>query len=158
MVAAGTGVAPFRGFVQERATKIAAAKGMGNEANLAPAVLFLGCRGPDQDLLYADLFAEWEEAGAVKVHRAFSRAAKEGEAKYAQDALWKERDLARELFRKGAKAYICGSGRLGKGVSDTVARIVVEEREQRGEDSSYEKALKWWEALRGERFAVDVFD
>ena len=159
MVAAGTGVAPFRGFVQERATKIAASKAMGKEASLAPAVLFLGCRSPDQDLLYADLFTDWEAAGAVKIYHAFSRAAKEeGGAKYAQDALWQERELAAELFRKGGRTYICGSGRLGKGVADTVARMVVEGREKRGEDASYEKAMAWWEGLRGERFAVDVFD
>ena len=159
MVAAGTGVAPFRGFVQERATKIATAKAMGKEHELAEAVLFIGCRGPYEDLLYKDLLDDWEKAGAVKIYRAFSRASDESEGcKYAQDRLWVERETATRLFRSGARAYICGSGRLGKGVADTVAKIVVDNGQKDGKETTHDRALKWWEGLRGERFAVDVFD
>jgi len=51
MVGPGTGVAPFRGFVQERAHQ---AK---NGDNVGPTVLFYGCRRPSEDWLYRD---EWE--------------------------------------------------------------------------------------------------
>ena len=160
MVAAGTGIAPFRGFVQERATKIAAAKAMQKDPDLAEAVLFIGCRGP-QDVLYKDLFDEWEKIGAVKVYRAFSRASSDDMSagcKYAQDRVWAERETITTLFRSGARAYICGSGRLGKGVADVAAKLHAENRKKAGKEVSYESALKWWEGLRGERFAVDVFD
>ena len=51
MVGPGTGVAPFRGFVQERAEQ--ARKG----ENVGPTVLFYGCRRRDEDWLYRD---QWE--------------------------------------------------------------------------------------------------
>lgn len=161
MIAAGTGIAPFRGFIQERATKIAAAKAMQKDHQLAPAVLFIGCRDPSEDMLYKDLLEQWEETGAVKVYRAFSRSddAAAAGCKYAQDRLWKEREEVTKLFEEGGRTYICGSGRLGKGVADVVAKIVVEDSAKKGkEDMTTERALKWWEGLRGERFAVDVFD
>ncbi|EOD51987.1 putative nadph-cytochrome p450 reductase protein [Neofusicoccum parvum UCRNP2] len=58
MVAAGTGIAPFRGFVQARA---------------AETLLFFGCRAPGVDDLYRDELDRLEAAGAVQVRRAYSR-------------------------------------------------------------------------------------
>ena len=162
MVAAGTGIAPFRGFIQERVTKIAAARMMQKDHNLAEAVLFFGCRGPQEDdILYKDLLDEWEMMGAVKVYHAYSRASSEdgcAGCKYAQDRVWAERKTIARLFGAGARAYICGSGRLGKGVADVAAKIHIENNKKAGKEVTYESALKWWEELRGERFAVDVFD
>jgi cytochrome P450/NADPH-cytochrome P450 reductase len=68
MFCAGSGLAPFRGFVQERARQRAA----GRETRTM--LLFYGCRAPGEDFLYADAeLKEWTEQGVVDVRPAFSR-------------------------------------------------------------------------------------
>lgn len=57
-LAAGSGLAPFRGFLQERAAMI------GRGGKVAPALLFFGCRSPSEDDLYAKELARWEAARA----------------------------------------------------------------------------------------------
>ena len=64
MVGPGSGVAPFRAFVQERAAQAQAG------APVGPTVLFYGCRKPSEDYLYRD---EWEVSGsAVGLERALA--------------------------------------------------------------------------------------
>ena len=70
MVCAGSGLAPMRGFLQERAEQ----KKAGRE--VVKSLLFFGCRAPGEDFLYggSDL-KEWVELGIVDVRPAFSRSA-----------------------------------------------------------------------------------
>ena len=60
MIGAGTGIAPFRGFLQERGPAPRAG------TRLGPAQLFFGCDHPDVDFLYRDELAAWERLGAVE--------------------------------------------------------------------------------------------
>ena len=155
MVAAGTGLAPFRGFVQERSAQIAAGR------KLAPAMLFHGCRARYEDAIHADEFAEWEKAGAVNVFRAFSRHPEDAEGcKYVQDRVWKEREKARKLFMNGARMYVCGSGPVGDAVKNIVQEIYIEGKKAAGKDlggDEQAKAKEWMDSIRSERYAVDVF-
>ncbi len=153
-IAAGAGLAPFRGFVQERAAMIGAGR------RLAPALLFVGCRRPDQDLLYRDEFDRWEKLGAVEVRPAFSRAPDLSEGcKYVQDRLYHDRDDVYRLWDRGAKVFIGGSRDVGKAVEDACIRLTVESREKAGEPPVDEAAARrWWEGIRNERYATDVFD
>ncbi|RMZ87908.1 hypothetical protein DV736_g4861, partial [Chaetothyriales sp. CBS 134916] len=155
MACAGSGLAPFRGFVQERTAKLEA----GSNTTLGEALLFVGCRDPKSDKLFADEFERAEKLGAVKVYYAFSRAVDQSEnCKYVQERLWRERAEVSRLFKAGAQAYVCGSAAVAKGISETAARIRIEADSQKGETVTQEAALKWWEDLRGVRYAVDVFD
>ncbi|GIZ44509.1 hypothetical protein CKM354_000770600 [Cercospora kikuchii] len=156
MGAAGTGLAPFRGFLQERAIKTEA-----TGKKLGEALLFVGCRRTDHDVLFAQELADWEAKGVVKVFYAFSQATEESEGcKYVQDRLWKERaEVARIFQNDGARAYICGSAQVGRAIGDVAVRIMKEESEQPGEELlTEEQAREKWENWRGERYAVDVFD
>ncbi|EXF83899.1 cytochrome P450 [Colletotrichum fioriniae PJ7] len=152
-VAAGTGLAPFRGFIQERATMLAAGR------TLAPALLFFGCRSPEQDDLYRDEFDKWEEMGAVSVRRAYSRDCDKSEGcKHVQDRMWQDREELVDLWKKGAKAYVCGSRGVAESAKETMLKIKVEMEKARGEETDEESVKEWFEALRNIRYVTDVFD
>jgi cytochrome P450/NADPH-cytochrome P450 reductase len=154
MIAAGTGLAPFRGFIQERAAQLAAGR------SLAPAILFYGCRSPDDDLIYSDLLKRWEQMGAVSLRFAFSR--KSGDShncKYVQDRVYHDRADVVEQFEAGAKLFVCGSRGVGDGVQECLIRVAKERlKEKEGREADDKKAREWFEGLRNERFATDVFD
>jgi cytochrome P450/NADPH-cytochrome P450 reductase len=154
-VAAGTGLAPFRGFIQERAAMLAAGR------TLAPALFFFGCRDPEIDDLYAEEFARWQQMGAVDMRRAYSRATEKSEGcKYVQDRIYHDRADVFDLWDNGAKVFICGSREIGKAVEDVCVRLAMErsEEKQEGMGATEEKARAWFEKSRNERFATDVFD
>lgn len=62
MVCAGTGIAPFRGFVQDRAIKLSSASSAAKPLELAPAVLVIGCRDPSIDAIHSDELRQWESS------------------------------------------------------------------------------------------------
>ncbi|KAI8629786.1 cytochrome P450 [Xylariaceae sp. FL1651] len=161
MVAAGTGLAPMRGFVQQRAC-IAE----NNKAALGPALLYFGCRDCEGDFLYADELRAWEELGAVRVRPAFSRhgpAKGEGEGdggeqkyyKYTHERMWDEKDEIRDLFARGAKVFVCGSAsKLAKSTNEVTKRIWRDAHPEKSED----EAQQWLESIREVRYVSDVFD
>lgn len=61
------------------------------------------------------------------------------------------------LFKDGAKVFICGSSAVGQGITDVVVKMRVEMAEKDGRQESVEAAKDWWQSLRNERYAVDVF-
>ena len=152
MVCAGTGLAPFRGFVQERAKQIEAGR------LLAPALLFVGCRYHDRDRLYPEEFDEWERLGAVDVRYAFSREPEKSEGcKYVQERLWNDRKYVVALFDAGAKAYVCGSSVVGEAVKAVSKKIYVDAAMERGRPKTEEEVETWFREMRNERYASDVF-
>ncbi|MEA2953736.1 MAG: sulfite reductase flavoprotein alpha-component [Alphaproteobacteria bacterium] len=112
MVGPGTGVAPFRAFVQER--RAAEAKGR--------SWLFFGDRQFTHDFLYQ---LEWQDAlkdGVLtRMDVAFSRDTPE--KVYVQHRIWdKRRDLI-EWLDKGAYFYICGDAKaMARDVRATLVR------------------------------------
>jgi cytochrome P450/NADPH-cytochrome P450 reductase len=68
MFAAGSGLAPMRGFIQERAEQRKAGRETGR------MILYYGCRTPEDDYLYSDSdLEEWTALGVVDVRPAFSK-------------------------------------------------------------------------------------
>jgi cytochrome P450/NADPH-cytochrome P450 reductase len=150
MVCAGSGIAPFRGFLQDRALRASQAGGAGP----APALLFFGCAHPDVDFLYRDELLAWEQAGVVSVRPAFSQAPEVG-GKFVQDRLWSDRADVVELVRRGAVLYVCGDGRrMAPAVHETCVRIY-----QEATGCAPEAAEQWMDDMERKhgRYVADVF-
>ncbi|KAG8757092.1 hypothetical protein FRC11_004809 [Ceratobasidium sp. 423] len=147
MFAAGSGIAPFRGFIQERAIQAQAGR------QVAKSVLFFGCRNPKEDFLYGDAeLKEWSELGVVDVRPAFSRSAeKSGGNKYVQDRVWADRSVVNEAYDNGAKFYTCGGSNVASGVRDVCIRIIAEDR------CGQSEAEEFFKQIQNERYATDVF-
>ncbi|MCV7229806.1 bifunctional cytochrome P450/NADPH--P450 reductase [Mycolicibacterium komossense] len=106
LVSAGTGVAPFRGFLGDRL----AAKQDGKP--YSPALCFFGIRDPDVDYIFRDQFEAAEEEGIVRMRPAFSRAP-QGGVRYVQDRIAADADEVWSLLGDPAKdthVYVCGDG------------------------------------------------
>ena len=102
MVGAGTGMAPFRGFLQERESL--RARGV----PIATSLLFLGCRDRDDDLLYADELKAYEADGVATVITACSRI-KGYPHRYVQHALEASADQVWEAMQHDAVVFVCGN-------------------------------------------------
>ncbi|KAK0733497.1 cytochrome P450 [Lasiosphaeria miniovina] len=168
MVAAGTGIAPMRAFIQDRAA-IAAARPGGARAVLGPAFLYYGCRDHASDFLYADELAAWQAQGVVKVRVAFSRnppplsLGSDGDDEgqqyahgHVDELLWRDRDVLRPLFRDHADARIlvCGSAaRLGRTTAETCLKIYQEAHP----DQTRAQAEVWLQRQKEDRYVSDVF-
>jgi cytochrome P450 / NADPH-cytochrome P450 reductase len=146
MIGPGTGLAPFRGFLQERAARKA------NGAALGPAMLFFGCRHPDQDFLYADDLKAFAVDGIGELHTAFSRTG--GEKTYVQHLIAAEKENVWRLLEQGAIVYVCGDG--SRMEPDVKATLVAIYRERAGADAA---AGQRWIAELGtkDRYVLDVW-
>ena len=146
MIGPGTGLAPFRGFLQERASLAAEGRTLG------PAKLFFGCRRPDQDFLYAAELKDYQTHGLVELHVAFSRAT--GAKTYVQHLLEEQRDSVWRMIEDGAIVYVCGDGgRMEPDVKATLMRIYREKS-----NASEDAAQKWIDNMGTQnRYVLDVW-
>lgn len=150
MMATGTGIAPMGGFIQERAAIKA-----GGGQKLGLAILYFGVRDHEKDYIYRDELTAWEKDGVVDVRMAFSKHAPTGrDAQRVPDRIQNDREEVRQLFRQGAKIFVCGSASgLGRSNADTCMKIWREKQP----DKTQEDAEKWLQEQRVERFVSDVF-
>lgn len=146
MVGPGTGVAPFRGFIQERRALKA------DGAPLGPAMLFFGCRHPEQDFLYADELKEAEAEGLIDLHTAFSRAGPE--RVYVQDMIRKQGSAVWSMLEAGATVYICGDGAaMEPDVKRALISLYAEEK-----NVDRDIAAAWMDDMTNDgRYVLDVW-
>ncbi len=125
MVGPGTGVAPFRAFVEERAAEQAPGESW----------LFFGDQHYNEDFLYQ---LEWQEAlkngSLTRLDVAFSR--DQPEKVYVQHKLLEHASEVWEWLEKGACFYICGNAsRMAKSVHETLLKIVQTQGEKSAEEA-----------------------
>ncbi|MFF3846804.1 cytochrome P450 [Streptomyces sp. NPDC002328] len=148
MVAAGTGLAPFRGAVADRVAALASG------AELAPALCYFGCDAPDADFLHAEELRAAETAGAVGLRPAFSAAPGNG-ALFVQHRIAAEADEVWDLLTAGARVYVCGDGtRMAPGVREAF-RTLYRDRTPGADDTA---AANWLdELITAGRYVEDVY-
>ncbi|WP_211745731.1 cytochrome P450 [Paenibacillus sp. Marseille-Q4541] len=147
MIGPGTGVAPFRGFIQARRVL------QQQNANLSEAHLYFGCRNPEHDYLYKEELVAAEQDGLVQLHTAFSRV--NGQDKcYVQHLMKQDGELLLGLLEQGAKMYICGDGtRMAPDVEQTLITAY-----QNKHGVSEEDAISWLSELESNgKYAKDVW-
>jgi NADPH-ferrihemoprotein reductase len=121
MVAAGTGLAPVRGFLQERARLKSMDRAVG------PMLLFFGCRDPEEDFLYKSEIEDMQN-GVLKdqlsVITAFSRVP--GQPKtYVQDRVEEyAKRLCDLVLDESAVFYICGSANMARDVTKRLGECI----------------------------------
>jgi cytochrome P450/NADPH-cytochrome P450 reductase len=127
MLCAGTGLASFRGFFQQRAIQMRAGR------KLARAVLFVGCRSETKDRLHAEEIDEWVEQGMVGVKYAFSQEKdKSSGCAYVPEMTTKEAEEIVSMWRAGARFYVCRMKKLADGIGEVGRNIVAEVAEKGG--------------------------
>ncbi|KAJ7635523.1 fatty acid hydroxylase [Mycena polygramma] len=149
MFCAGSGIAPMRGFIQERAAQKTSGRDVGK------MLLFFGCRSPEMDFLYSDTdLAEWIRLGVLDVRPAFSRASGHSEGcKYVQDRILKDSADIIEANAQNAAFFTCGSGAAAKGIKATLIEII-----KRAQGTSVDEATARFEKITKGRYATDIFD
>ncbi|BBU03625.1 MULTISPECIES: assimilatory sulfite reductase (NADPH) flavoprotein subunit [Aeromonas] len=143
MVGPGTGIAPFRAFMQEREAQGAEGKNW----------LFFGNPHFTQDFLYQVEWQRYVKSGLLsKISLAFSR--DQANKIYVQDRL---REAGQELYQwleAGAHFYVCGdANKMAKDVQEALLDVIAEHgHKSREEAEEYLSELR-----RAKRYQRDVY-
>lgn len=148
MVAAGTGIAPFRGFIQERARMQQVGKACGK------MILYFGCRSPEEDYIYREELAQLQAVlkDQLSIVTAFSRY--EDRKVYVQERILEDNERISEMLTEAnANLYICGSAAMAREVNNTISSII-----QDAKGWTFEDIRNWSETKKKTRkFQEDVW-
>ncbi|KAK6580808.1 hypothetical protein PZA11_007044 [Diplocarpon coronariae] len=119
MVAPGTGLAPCRSLILERAAFAA------QDEEVGPSYLFFGARHQSADNFYSSLLSN--EALRTTVFTAFSRDDPTGRKVYVQDKIREQGELVFRLLGEGAFVIVSGSsGNMPKAVREAFLDVLVD--------------------------------
>lgn len=117
MVGPGTGIAPFRAFLQERA----------GQSGVGRHWLFFGDQHRESDYLYGDELEAWHASGALdRLDLAFSR--DQAHKVYVQDRMREQATALWSWLERGAIFYVCGDAtRMARDVEQALLDIIAGE-------------------------------
>lgn len=143
MVGPGTGIAPFRAFLEEREATGAKGKNW----------LFFGDQKRSSDFLYADQIIGWVQSGLLtRLDTAFSR--DQEEKIYVQTRMLQAASELWQWLEEGAHFYVCGDAkRMAKDVDDALHKII----ETQGNKCADEAAAYVAQMKKEKRYARDVY-
>lgn len=143
MVGPGTGIAPFRSFIQDREESEAKGK----------TWLFFGDQHFVTDFLYQTEWQKWLKTGVLtKMDVAFSRDT--DEKVYVQDRMREQSGELYEWLQKGAAVYICGDE---KNMAHDVHNTLIEIIEKEGNMSHADAQAYLEEMQQNKRYQRDVY-
>lgn len=142
MIGPGTGVAPYRAFLQERTLQ----KGSGKHW------LFFGERSRSHDFYYRSFFEELESQNRLRLDCAFSR--DQEEKTYVQHLMLKKGGEIWQWIQEGAIVYICGDAhQMAKEVTRTLSLIAMRQGTMpKGEADAYISQMR-----KEKRLLLDVY-
>lgn len=142
MIGPGTGVAPFRAFMQERLTLGAKGKNW----------LFFGERNSAYDFFYEDFWSKLVESDFLRLSLAFSR--DQEEKIYVQHKMYEQAADLWKWITGGAIIYVCGDAdHMAKDV-EHMLRLIIKEQGRMTED----EAKAYLKSLRAQkRYLLDVY-
>lgn len=121
MIAAGTGVAPFMGFLTHRWIQLK--KFIKKRNTFGKIFLYFGCRYSDRDFIFENELKNFLDSKFLtKLYTSFSR--EENDVKYVQDNIKKNEMEFVELLDEETLIYVCGSVKMCKNVTETVVSCV----------------------------------
>lgn len=142
MIGAGTGIAPYIGFIQQRIADNASGQN----------TLFFGETHQACSFLFADYLQRCQKTGNLNLFTAFSR--DQTEKHYVQDALQLEAENLWQQLEQGAIIYICGDQHsLAKSIESTWIELI-----KHFEKVDFQSAQSTWQAWRKQkRVQLDVY-
>ena len=151
MIGPGTGIAPYRGFLQERAWSKNKGKDLGKN------VLFTGFRTKSADYIYEEELHSYKSQGVLDhLFVAFSRdnPSPDGKKVYVQHLLKEQKDLVWELLEQDCYLYICGDAKnMARDVQEALIAIIME----KGSKSNKEAADHLKKMTNRGRYLLDVW-
>ncbi|MEO7029446.1 MAG: oxidoreductase [Acidobacteriaceae bacterium] len=143
MIGPGTGIAPFRAFLEERQVR----------GDKGDNWLFFGEQRAVSDYLYKEQFLGMEKDGLLtKLHTAFSR--DQGKKIYVQDRMQENCSELYAWLERGAYFYVCGDAtRMAKDVESSLLDCIA-----KGSNGTLENAAEYLAAMKKQkRYQRDVY-
>lgn len=143
MIGPGTGIAPFRAFLQEREVTNSSGKNW----------LFFGDQTRENDFIYEDELKDMLNKNILtKLDLAFSRDQKE--KLYVQHKIYENKKEFFSWIENGSIIYICGDAtKMAKDVEDIILKIISEEK-----NCSFNDSIDYLNKLKKEkRYLRDVY-
>lgn len=143
MIGPGTGIAPFRAYLEEREARGASGKNW----------LFFGDQHEASDFLYRDQIDAWLESGVLnKIDTAFSR--DQDEKIYVQNRIIQQAAEFYQWLEEGGSIYICGdASRMAKDVDLAIHKVI----ELAGGKSEEEAQAYVADLKKSKRYLRDVY-
>jgi len=152
MVGPGTGLAPFRSFVQERVVS----QQQQQQGNVGDSVLYFGCRHQEKDWFYGEEMESYVPQYLSEYHVAFSRDKMREylNKTYVQHLLLENSASVWSILNRGGRFFLSGSALvMPQNVRDAVKEIIIKEGKKT--ESEAEEYLK--EMDRRNRYCTETW-